>query len=68
MRLNKTIKRNLLKNKQMDEYKKEAFLFFLCNIRMDMLDIVLSDKLSYNGAAKEVFIEKLSALMADFQR
>jgi hypothetical protein len=52
----------------MDEYKKEAFLFFLCNLRMDMLDIVLSDKRSYNGASKEVFIEKLSAVMADFER
>ena len=68
MRLIKIIKKKPKKNKQMDEYKKEAFLFFLCNLRMDMLDIVLSDKRSYNGASKEVFIEKLSAVMTDFER
>ncbi len=52
----------------MDEFKKEALLFFLCDLRMDMVDMVLANNRSYNDASKEVFIEKLSALIAEFKR
>lgn len=52
----------------MDEFKKEAFLFFLCDLKIDMVDMVLADNRSYNDASKEVFIEKLSAVIADLKR
>ena len=40
--------------------QKELFLKYLVQMDLDMLDIVLSDDITYFGATKEVFLEKLA--------
>lgn len=43
--------------------QKEAFLFYLQRMDMDMLDIILPDNISFFGVAKTVFIERLSYIL-----
>jgi len=40
--------------------QKEAFLFYLHRMDIKMLDLVLDNNITYFGANKEVFLEKLS--------
>ena len=50
---------NIYSNKS----QKEAFLFYLQRIDMDMLDIVLEDNISYFGVDKTVFLARLAYII-----
>jgi len=42
--------------------QKQAFLYYLQNMDLDMLDVILSDEITYYGATKSMFLEKLGQL------
>lgn len=42
--------------------QKQAFLYYLQNMDLDMLDFILSDEMTYYGATKSMFLEKLGLL------
>lgn len=47
--------------------QKEAFLFYLSQMDMEMLDLVLPDHLTYFGVRKGIFLERLSSRLKQFQ-
>lgn len=47
--------------------QKEAFLFYLKRMDIEVLDIILTNEITYFGATKPVFLEKLSSIFNEYR-
>ncbi len=54
---------NIFSNKS----QKEAFLFYLKQMDIEMIDLILDDKLSYFDVAKDIFINKLKSFKSELE-
>src|ERR1039458_4600241 len=48
--------------------EKEAFLYYMERMDIEMLDLILDDGITYYGVRKEVFLEKLGAAFVEFKK
>lgn len=47
--------------------QKEAFLFYLQKMDIEMIDLILDDKFSYFDVAKDIFINKLKSFKSELE-